>query len=355
MRKRQVKSKRVLRLALSLTMIAAIIAVSACSKKPANETAKRVEGVQETVALSFRLKWLIYSSFASHFVAAERGFFKEEGLDVKINPGGPGMDPIRLVATGADDVGLAGHEQILIAREKGLPVVAIAEDYVRSGVGFFSLKGSGIDGPEDFIGHKVGILPGTDKHTVYEALMAKLDIDRSKIEEVPVGFNLSLLLNGTVEVIPGFVTNQPFVAEEKGKPVNIVDPYEYGVRPGGNVYFTSEETLRTKRSELKGFLRSALRGVVEAQKMGDEEVVDIVLEYNSQLDRDAEVKIWRSTKEILLEKDPSKVGYLIADKWKHTAEISKQYGLIKEIPALERCFTNELVEEIHKEGFPTKN
>jgi NitT/TauT family transport system substrate-binding protein len=104
--------------------------------------------------LSFRLKWLIYSSFASHFVALDRGYFRDEGLNVTINPGGPGVDPIRLVATGGDDVGLAGYEQILMAREKGIPVVAIGEDYVRSGVGFFSLKDSGINKPEDFIGIK---------------------------------------------------------------------------------------------------------------------------------------------------------------------------------------------------------
>jgi ABC-type nitrate/sulfonate/bicarbonate transport system substrate-binding protein len=58
--------------------------------------------------ISFRLKWVIYSSFAHHFVALEKGFFKQEKLDVSIRPGGAGLDPIKLVASGADDVGLAG-------------------------------------------------------------------------------------------------------------------------------------------------------------------------------------------------------------------------------------------------------
>jgi len=301
--------------------------------------------------LNFRLKWVIYSSFASHFVAEDSGYYKDVGLKVNILPGGPGFDPIRLVASGADDVGLAGYEQILMARENGIPLVAIGEDYIRSGVGFFSLKETGILKPQDFINHKVGIQAGTDKYYLYMALMNKLKIDRSKITEIPVAFDLSLLFNKTVDVFPGFITNQPFVAEERGMPVNIVDPYEYGIRPGGNVYFTSEETLLKKRKELKAFLKATMKGIIMSQQIKDEDVVDIVMKYNKELDRKAELKIWKSTKDVLLEKDTNKVGYLYLDKWNYTANIAKEYGLIKEIPDISRCYTNELVEEIHREGF----
>lgn len=314
------------------------------------QTEKEVISQEELSPISFRLKWLIYSSFASHFVALDKNYFVDEGLKVNIEPGGPGVDPIRLVATGTDDVGLAGYEQIIMAREKGIPVIAIGEDYIRSGVGFFSLKSKDILDAQDFIGKKVGILPGTDKYTLYMALMNKLGIDRTQVNEIPVGNNLSLLFNEVVDVFPGFVTNQPFIAEERGMPVNIVDPYDFGVRPGGNVYFTSEETLKNKRSELKSFLKAVIKGIIESQKLSDEAVIDIMLKYNDQLDKNVELKIWKSTKEILLEKDPAKVGFLYQEKWEYTAEISKEYGLIKSIPDIDKCYTNELIEEIHNEG-----
>jgi ABC-type nitrate/sulfonate/bicarbonate transport system substrate-binding protein len=315
---------------------------------PGSEPAKAAskQASKPLTPVSFRLKWLVYSSFASHFVALERGYFEEYGVNVTINPGGPGLDPIKLVATGADDVGLAGYEQILIAREKGIPVVAIGEDYIRAGVAPLALRSSGIKEPKDFVGKKVGILPGTDKHAIYIALMAKCGVDRSKIEEIPIGSDIKLLFSGTIDVFPGFITNQPIVAEEAGYPVNVIDPQAYGVRPGGNVYFTSEATLARKRSALKGFLRAVLKGIIESQKLPNQEVVDIIMKHNDKLNKETELKIWRATKDMLLEKNPTKVGLLYEEKWKETAQMAVDSELIKTVPKLGECYTNDLVKEI---------
>jgi ABC-type nitrate/sulfonate/bicarbonate transport system substrate-binding protein len=327
--------------------------VTGCGKQqqapqPQGSQAKALEKA------SFRLKFFIYSSFASHFVALDKGYYRDQGLDLKIEPGGPGMDPIRLVATGVDTVGLADHMQILIAREKGIPVVAIGEDYIKSGGGLFALKTSGITKPQDFMGHKVGIMPGTDKHALYEALMKKEGVDRSKITEIPVAFDSTLLLNGTVDVFPGFVVKDPFVFADRGAPVNTIDPYDFGIRPGGNVYFTSEATLKLKRDVLKRFLRATLEGIMESQKMDNGAVVDIVLKYNRKLNKPTEVKIWQATKDLLLEKDPAKVGYMYKAKWDDTAAIGRKYGLLAHDPSIAECYTNALVEEIHKEGLDKK-
>ena len=302
-------------------------------------------------ALNFRIKFSIYSGFAPHFVALEKGYYTKEGLKVDIQPGGPGIDPLKIVLTGDADVGLASYDQILLAREKGLPLIAIGEDTTKSGVGFVSLASSGIKTPQDFIGRKVGVMPGTDKGTVYDALMAKLGIDRSKIQEIPVQFNLAVLFNGTVEVFPAFITNQPIIAKDSGFEVNIIDPDKYGISPGGNVFFTSEDTLRKKRDVLEAFLRAELAAIMDSQSMDDGEVVDFVLKYNNQLKRNTEIKIWQSTKALILPKDRSIVGIMPRDKWEHTAQLFKQAGLLKNMPDLEKCYTNALVEDIHKRGF----
>ena len=300
--------------------------------------------------VSFRLKWLVYSGFGPQLLALEQGYFERAGVKVDIQPGGPGLDPIKLVVTGAEDVGLASYDQILIAREKGIPVIAIAEDTTKSGVGFTALKTSGIREPKDFVGKRVGIMPGTDKGTIYEALMAKLGINRAKITEIPVTFNMDVLLNGTVDVFPSFITNQPILAKEKGYEVTVIDPYEYGIRPGGNVVFTSEETLLRKRDALKRFLTGELQAIIASHKVDDAMVVDAVLKHNAKLNRAAELKIWRASRDMLYEADSKKVGFMEPETWSHTADLSKRYGLIKVIPALNKCYTNELVKEIHAEG-----
>lgn len=333
---------------VSLTLIALFLAAG-CGQPGTDSGGKPKQG--EVQKLSFRLKWFVYSAFASHFVSLETGDYREQGLDVKINPGGPGMDPIRLVATGADDVGLADYLQIIMAREKGIPVVAIGEDYVRSGAGLFALKTSGITKAKDFEGRKVGIMPGTDKHALYLALLKKEGVDRKRITEIPVSFDSTLLLNGTIDVIPGWITKDPFVFEERGAPVNIVDPYDYGIRPGGNVYFTSEETFKKKRDALKRFIRATLKGILDSQKMKDDVVVGMVIKHNERLNKNAELKIWVSTKTVLLEKDPAKVGYMYQKKWEDTAAIGREYGLVEKEVDLSKCSSNDIVEEIHREGF----
>lgn len=297
--------------------------------------------------MSLRLKWLIYSSFAHHLVAAEKGLYAKQGLQVEIKPGGPGIDAIKSVALGEDDIGLASYAQILLARQQGVPVVAIAEEYIESGVVFMSLKDSGITKPQDFIGKKVGLIPGSDTGTVYDALMAKEGIDRSKITEIPVGSDMAPLFNNTVDIwTVAFISNQPIVAESKGFPVNIIDPKDYGIRVGGNVVFTTEKNLKEKRSELKRFVRAMIDAIELSKQMPNEEVVDIVLKYNPKLDRSNELKIWQATKDYLLSKSSDQTGVMPEETWKQTAEVFNTFGSLKQIPDLQTSYTNDLVNEV---------
>ncbi len=302
------------------------------------------------VEVRFQLKWLMYSGFGPQALGVADGIYERAGVDVTLMPGGPGKDPLRLVATGKADVGLASFDQILLARSKGLPIIAISEDTTKSGVGFIALEGSGITTPHDFAGKRVGVMPGTDKGTLYEALMAKLNIDRSTITEIPVGPNLEMLLNGTVDVFPSFITNQPILAEERGFRVNIIDPYQYGIRPGGNVVFTSEETLRTQREDLKRFLVGELWAIRASLETTDDNVVDAVVDLNPQLDRAAELRIWRATRDMLYAKEPLQLGRMDEQLWNHTAEVWQSSGLLPKDINVKECYTNSLVDEIHKSG-----
>jgi len=297
--------------------------------------------------LSFRLKWFVYSSFAHHLVAQEKGLYAAQRLNVNIKPGGANVDPIKTVSLGEDDVGLASYAQILLARQQGIPVVAIAEEYTTSGVVEYSLTKSGITKPQDLIGKKVGIIPGSDTATVYEALMAKEGIDRSKITEIPIGFDLTPLFTGAIDVSTvGYISNQPIVAETKGYPVNIIDPHEYGIRPGGNVVFTTEKNWREKRAQLKRFLRAMVDAIELSQKLPNDEVVNIVLKYNTSLEKNSELKVWQVTKDQLLSHDSNRTGIMPAETWTQTADIFIRFGPLKQIPSLASCYTNDLINEV---------
>lgn len=305
----------------------------------------RTPDEQASDEIKFRLKWVFYSSFGNHFVADKSGYYKDEGIDVHIRAGGASLDPLKLVASGEDDVGLASYGQILMACEKGLPLVAIGQSNISSGVVFMALKRSGITRPDQFLGKKVGVIPGSDTGSVYAAVMSKLKLDRSKIDEVTIGFSVDPLLNGSIDVSTvAFSTNQPLFIQNQGIAVNVIDPKDYGVEVGGNVYFVRRDFLERNKELLKRFLRADLRGTGRAFEMSDEEVVKIALSYNNLLDRDAELAIWRATKATLLPKTMTNIGVMPLAMWKQTNDVFSASGLTSGNLNYGRCYTNELVQ-----------
>src|SRR5271154_4555709 len=95
-------------------------------------------------SVTLRLKWLNQAQFAGFYVAKEKGYYKSEGLDVNIQPGGPDFPAVQMITGGNEQFGVTAADQILIARSKGVPVVAIAVIYRENPFVLFALKSSGI-------------------------------------------------------------------------------------------------------------------------------------------------------------------------------------------------------------------
>ena len=124
-------------------------------------------------AVTLRLKWLNQAQFAGFYVAKEKAFYKSEGLDVNIQPGGPDFPAVQMVTGGNEQFGVTGADQILIARSKGVPVVALAVIYRRNPFVLFSLAKSGIKAPTDYVGKNVGVKIGGNEELIYRAVLAK--------------------------------------------------------------------------------------------------------------------------------------------------------------------------------------
>ena len=113
------------------------------------------DGHANTVTL--QLQWVTQSQFAGYYVAADKGFYEEEGLDVTILSGGPDIAPPQVLAGGGADAMLNWMPSALAAREKGLPVVNIAQPFKTSGLMLTCWKDTGITGPQDFKGKTIGV------------------------------------------------------------------------------------------------------------------------------------------------------------------------------------------------------
>ena len=108
--------------------------------------------------LTLQLKWVTQAQFAGYYVAKDKGFYDEEDLNVNIKPGGPDIAPTQVLAGGGADVTVEWMPAALAAREKGLPIVNIAQPFKKSGMMLTCLKESGITDPKtDFKGKTLGV------------------------------------------------------------------------------------------------------------------------------------------------------------------------------------------------------
>ncbi len=104
-----------------------------------------------------QLQWVTQAQFAGYYVALDNGYYEEEDLDVTILPGAPDIAPPQVLAGGGADVMLNWMPSALAAREKGLPVVNIAQPFKSSGLMLTCWKDTGITGPQDFKGRTIGV------------------------------------------------------------------------------------------------------------------------------------------------------------------------------------------------------
>jgi NitT/TauT family transport system substrate-binding protein len=239
---------------------------------------------QERVSL--RLKWLHQAQFAGYYVAQEKGFYRDERLEVTINPGGPNVVAENLVASGAEDFAQGGGmESLLTGRDKGLPLVAIAVMFQKVPTVFVAKKESGITRLEDFVGRKVSTWY-TGPQFILRAMLRAQGVDPARITEVPQPVTMAPFLRNEVAVAAANTYNELQTLYAEGlKDLVIFDPADYGIVIPRDTIVTSERMVREKPDVVQRFLRASLRGwkyAIEHQA----EAVEIVLKQNPNLKRD---------------------------------------------------------------------
>lgn len=160
---------------------------------------------------TIQLKWVTQAQFAGYFVAQEQGFYTDVGLDVTIQPGGPDIAPPQVIAAGGADVVVEWMPAALAARERGVPLVNVAQVFDRSGMMLTCMRDSGITGPEDFAGRTLGVWFAGNEYP-FLSWMGRLgyswegaDADVTVLRQ---GFNVDPLLQGQADCISTMIYNE---------------------------------------------------------------------------------------------------------------------------------------------------
>ncbi|HTW27681.1 MAG TPA: ABC transporter substrate-binding protein [Acetobacteraceae bacterium] len=218
--------------------------------------------------LTVQLKWVADAQFAGYYVAQAKGYYKKAGLDVTIKAGGPDINPSQVIAGGGADVIVDWMPDALAAREKGVPLVNIAQVFQRSGMELTCRKDSGIRSPKDFKGKTLGVWFSGNEYP-FLAWMAKLGYKTNGgpdgVTVLKQGFNVDPLLQKQAACISTMTYNEYWQLIEAGmKPSQlIVFKYEdEGVATLEDGLYATDAELKNPAmvDRLARFVRATMQG-----------------------------------------------------------------------------------------------
>ncbi|MEL6518156.1 MAG: ABC transporter substrate-binding protein [Pseudomonadota bacterium] len=237
--------------------------------------------------VTLQLQWVTQAQFAGYYVALDQGFYTEEDLDVTINAGGPDIAPPQVLAGGGADVMLNWMPSALAARERGLPVVNIAQPFKSSGLMLTCWKDTGITGPQDFKGRTIGVWFFGNEYP-FLSWMSQEGISTDGGEDgvtiLKQGFNVDPLLQRQADCISTMTYNEYWQVIDAGVSPDELITFKYedmGVATLEDGMYVLEENLEDPAfvDKMERFVRASMRGWKWAEE-NPEEAAMIVLEYD---------------------------------------------------------------------------
>lgn len=241
--------------------------------------------VQAADDVTLQLKWVTQAQFAGYYVALDKGFYTEEDLNVTIQPGGPDIAPTQVLAGGGADVTVDWMPSALAAREKGLPMVNIAQPFKSSGMMLTCRKDAGVSSTDDFAGKTLGVWFFGNEFP-FLSWMSKLDIPTdgsdTGVTVLKQGFNVDPLLQGQAACVSTMTYNEYWQVIDAGLTPEDLTVFKYedqGVATLEDGLYVLEDKLADSEfaDKMVRFVRASMKGWKYAEENPDE-AAEIVLD-----------------------------------------------------------------------------
>ena len=234
-------------------------------------------GAQGKTVLNMQLGWIAGGNQIGEVCAKALGYYEAEGIDMRIQPGGPNVDGVAVVASGRFEVGqVSSSPSLMLAASQDLPVVCFAAGCQKHPYTFYSLAKKPVREPKDFIGKKVGIQ--STGIILLRALLAQNKIPEKDVTIIPIGADMAPLLTGQVDVVTGWQTNTTAL-KVLGPDRVALSLWDAGVKLYALPYYATAETLKTKGELITKYLRASAKGWAYAHANRDQAVALLVKEY----------------------------------------------------------------------------
>jgi NitT/TauT family transport system substrate-binding protein len=307
------------------------------------------------MAVKFRQSFIPSEQYIPEQVAIDKKYYESRGLKVEMlrsNTGG--ANAASLVAAGSDQFGVAGAADVIIARNKGLDLVAIGLNSPKDPTAITSLASNPIRTPADIRGKRIGTIAGSTAFALLQALLKSHNIAENEIKLVLIGPGdlLSSVMSQRVDAICAFeTTNVPAILAAGGNPVSLRFA-DYGLRVPGNVYIANGEFARANPDAVARFMAATIRGWQDVQKDGAKEGLAMVVKAYPEIASQQAflARRWEFREEN--DYNPYSKGKPLAPEAFRFDSTTLQTlnsalvgaGLVKEGLDLQKAFTNEFVD-----------
>lgn len=312
-----------------------------CGSQP-TEVAAPVEN--ELTHIRLPMGYIPNVQFTPFYSSVELRHYQDAGIEIEFDYSFE-TDGVALVASNELQFAVASGEQVLLAREQGLPIVYVMAWYRDYPVGIVSKAEQGITTPEDLAGKRIGI-PGLFGAS-YVGLRALLDagnLQESDVALDSIGFNqVEALVADQEDAAVIYVANEPVQLEALGYEINIISVADY-LPLVANGLITNEQTIRENPDLVRGMVEATLSGIRYAA-MHTTPAFEISKEYVEGLDgADTHVQ-WEVLERSVMLYEKDRFGYSNPQNWENMQQVLLDMGLISEPMDLAAAFTNEFIEE----------
>lgn len=304
--------------------------------------------------VKLNLSWVDQAEYAGWYIADEKGYFEEEGIDIEITPGGPDVNTMQILEAGTVDIAMNSYGAQLAAREQGADLVTIAPAFERSAniLVYFADKPELAD-PKNWKGKKVSLWGGWN--ATFAATLGKNDLALDDVEVSNQSFDMTNFVKEGVDLADAMIYNEwaQAISGADGRELAFYDYNKAGTALLEQNLVAKTEYVKKNPELIKGFLKASMKGWIDAREDPDLGV-ETTLEIGTALPE--KFQDWQMN-EINKMIWPSTAGlFAVTDEiWKRNEDILFENEVIKERvvheDAVDMSYRDEVAQELEDEGY----
>ena len=282
---------------------------------------------QDLKKVTLQLSWFNQFQFAGYYMAKEKGFYEELGLDVEIRPFQFGLDIPKDVNDGKIDFAV-GRETLILEKIKNPNIIALYSLFQSTPLILMSTKESGINSISNFSSKKIMTTIDDASEVSLKAMITSNKVKLENLTFLKHTHNINDLVNKNTDIISAYISKAPFTLQKKGIEYNVFDPKKYGFDMYSDLLFTNQNLINSDLKTVLAFKKASLRGWEYAYSNIEESANLILKKYNTEkLEKDELIYEGNELKKLSYFKTVT-LGEIKKDKIQRIYDLYNVMGLI---------------------------